>query len=71
MRIGRAVSANKATEQPEDILPTRAFSGRLGRSIATAYVKAANAPEWYCRISLSTFHGGALDRRPIHTTVYN
>ena len=31
--------------QPEDTLPTRAFSGRLGRSIATAYVKAANAPE--------------------------
>jgi nitronate monooxygenase len=33
--IGRA--------EPEDTLPTRAFSGRLGRSIATAYVKAANA----------------------------
>jgi len=33
--IGRA--------QPEDTAPTRAFSGRLGRSIATAYVKAANA----------------------------
>jgi nitronate monooxygenase len=31
--------------QPEDTLPTRAFSGRLGRSVATAYVKAANAPE--------------------------
>jgi nitronate monooxygenase len=31
--------------QPEDTAPTRAFSGRLGRSIATAYVKAANAPE--------------------------
>ncbi len=30
--------------QPEDTTPTRAFSGRLGRSIATAYVKAANAP---------------------------
>jgi len=29
--------------QPEDTVPTRAFSGRLGRSIATAYVKAANA----------------------------
>ncbi len=28
--------------QPEDTAPTRAFSGRLGRSIATAYVKAAN-----------------------------
>ena len=31
--------------QPEDTAPTRAFSGRLGRSIATAYVKTANAPE--------------------------
>lgn len=30
--------------QPEDTAPTRAFSGRLGRSIATAYVKSANAP---------------------------
>ena len=31
--------------QPEDTAPTRAFSGRLGRSIATAYVKAANDSE--------------------------
>jgi nitronate monooxygenase len=31
--------------QPEDTAPTRAFSGRLGRSIATAYVKAANSSE--------------------------
>ena len=31
--------------QPEDTLPTRAFSGRLGRSIATAYVKAADSAE--------------------------
>jgi nitronate monooxygenase len=30
--------------QPEDTLPTRAFSGRLGRSITTAYVNAANSP---------------------------
>jgi nitronate monooxygenase len=34
-----------AAAQPEDTLPTRAFSGRLGRSLATAYVKAAGAPE--------------------------
>lgn len=34
-----------AKAQPEDTAPTRAFSGQLGRSIATAYVKAANAPE--------------------------
>jgi nitronate monooxygenase len=31
--------------QPEDTMPTRAFSGRLGRSIVTDYVKAANAEE--------------------------
>lgn len=29
--------------QPEDTLPTRAFSGRLGRSIATGYAKAAQS----------------------------
>lgn len=27
--------------EPEDTMPTRAFSGRLGRAIATSYVKAA------------------------------
>jgi nitronate monooxygenase len=34
-----------AIAQPEDTAATRAFSGRLGRSIATAYVRAANAPD--------------------------
>ena len=30
---------------PEATLPTRAFSGRLGRSVATDYVRAAAAPD--------------------------
>jgi nitronate monooxygenase len=30
--------------EPEDTMPTRAFSGRLGRAIATGYVRAAAAP---------------------------
>ncbi len=30
---------------PEDTMPTRAFSGRLGRSIATPYARAAAAPD--------------------------
>jgi nitronate monooxygenase len=34
-----------AMVQPEDTTTTRAFSGRLGRSIATTYVRAANAPD--------------------------
>ena len=32
-----------AASEPEDTWPTRAFSGRLGRSLATAYVRAAAA----------------------------
>ena len=31
--------------EPEATMPTRAFSGRLGRGIATDYVRAAAAPE--------------------------
>jgi nitronate monooxygenase len=31
--------------EPEATQPTRAFSGRLGRAVATTYVKAAAAPE--------------------------
>ena len=31
--------------EPEATMPTRAFSGRLGRSIATDYARAAAAPE--------------------------
>ncbi|TWI04785.1 nitronate monooxygenase [Luteimonas cucumeris] len=34
-----------AATEPEDTWPTRAFSGRLGRSLATEYVRAAAGPE--------------------------
>lgn len=42
--IHPAWSAALATTEPEQTIPTRAFSGRLGRSIATAYVRDAGAP---------------------------
>jgi nitronate monooxygenase len=44
-RLAPALAEAIGNAQPEDTIPTRAFSGRLGRSIATAYVRAANAPE--------------------------
>jgi nitronate monooxygenase len=31
--------------EPEGTVPTRAFSGRLGRAVETDYVRAANGPE--------------------------
>ncbi|HZZ88692.1 MAG TPA: nitronate monooxygenase [Caulobacteraceae bacterium] len=34
-----------AAAQPEDTTVTRAFSGRAGRSVANAYVRAAGAPD--------------------------
>ncbi len=34
-----------ARAQPEDTLPTRAFSGRLGRALATGYAHAAASPD--------------------------
>jgi nitronate monooxygenase len=40
-----AWSARLEGLEPEDTRPTRAFSGRLGRAVATAYVQAAGAPD--------------------------
>ncbi|SEK84657.1 nitronate monooxygenase [Pseudoxanthomonas sp. GM95] len=34
-----------ATTEPQDTWPTRAFSGRLGRAIATDYVRTTSAPD--------------------------
>jgi nitronate monooxygenase len=34
-----------AATEPEDTWPTRAFSGRLGRSLATKFVRSAAAPD--------------------------
>ncbi|MCF7752642.1 nitronate monooxygenase [Bacillus subtilis subsp. subtilis] len=43
--IDPAWSQGLATAEPEDTWPTRAFSGRLGRGLATAYVRAAAAAD--------------------------
>jgi nitronate monooxygenase len=40
-RLSPAWAAALDGLEPEDTMPTRAYSGRLGRSIATSYVKAA------------------------------
>jgi nitronate monooxygenase len=42
--IAPAWAARLAVTAPEDTVVTRAFSGRAGRSIANAYVRAASAP---------------------------
>ena len=42
-RVGQVSSGSLAASEPEDTWPTRAFSGRLGRGLATSYVRAAAA----------------------------
>lgn len=42
--LSAAWAAALAASEPEDTWPTRAFSGRLGRGLATDYVRAAASP---------------------------
>jgi nitronate monooxygenase len=44
-KLHPAYAARLAETQAEQTVLTRAFSGRLGRSVATAYVRAAAAPD--------------------------
>jgi nitronate monooxygenase len=44
-KLHPAWAATLARTLPEDTMVTRAFSGRAGRSVATAYVRAAAAPD--------------------------
>ena len=41
----RAWSDALANREPEDTMPTRALTGRLGRAVATDFVKAAASPD--------------------------
>jgi len=43
-KIDPAYAARLASTEAHETMITRAFSGRPGRSVATAYVRAANAP---------------------------
>ena len=44
-KLHPAHAAALATTAPEDTMLSRGFSGRAGRTIATAYVRAASAPD--------------------------
>jgi nitronate monooxygenase len=44
-RLQKAWAEGLASAAPEDTLVTRAFSGRAGRSLATAYARAAALPD--------------------------
>ncbi|MGE5269392.1 MAG: NAD(P)H-dependent flavin oxidoreductase [Thiohalocapsa sp.] len=43
--LNPAWAASLAELEPEETMPTRGFSGRLGRAVATDYVRAATAPD--------------------------